>query len=345
MLLVACALGGLLTAPSYGQQAPEAPTWGASTETSTWEASTWRLAEAAARGAAPLAPVLLPVPGVRTRPPEAVWAPDSAAVTKPGEGVNYRRLAVVGLPLAGAGVGTYVYLQRTWWAEGRSRFHFDWHKELRYAKNLDKMGHLLGGTVTATLFYDALRWSEMPPGRARWWAAGLASSAQMIVELKDGFAARWGFGILDVASGALGSLYPVAQEHVPFLADTDLKFSYWRRSDAYLDNYPEGAWHDDYINQTYWLSHNINNRLPASVEPYWPDFLGVALGLGVDDELNDRLQPVRYELFLSLDVDLVELLPDGPPAWERIKRYLNFVKLPTPALRLAPSVKGFALYW
>ncbi len=289
------------------------------------------------------------------RPNGAV--PDSAFLRVPGllavdslddgrdEGTNYRRLAVIGVPVTGAAGVTYFFLQDAWWANQSRSFHIDRGKEFRYAANLDKVAHLFGGAFTADLLYDALRWSYMPEEKAYRWAAVLATSTQVIVEVKDGFSPRWGFGMLDAISGGIGSMYPYLQSKVPILADTDFKFGYWRRSDIYYEVYEHASWINDYVNQTYWLSHNVNGRLPASVEPYWPDFLALAVGVSVDEGLNRPGAAPRAELYLSLDVDLVELLPDGGPAWQKVKRYLNYLKLPTPTLRLTPSVRAYAFYF
>ena len=67
----------------------------------------------------------------------------------------------------------------------------------------------------------------------------------------------------------------------------NFKFSYYKRSNIYwdLDN-KEGkepnkyAWQDDYPNQTYWVTFDVNHFVETCC---WPDWLNVAVGFGIDD--------------------------------------------------------------
>ncbi|MDH7516431.1 MAG: hypothetical protein QHI48_11230, partial [Bacteroidota bacterium] len=133
----------------------------------------------------------------------------------------------------------------------------------------------------------------------------------------------------------------------------DVKMSYWERSDKYFTVIKPGGgatWNDDYINQTYWCSVKVKRLLPASLRPAWPAWLALAVGLGVDDKLegylkNQSLPQGNLELYLALDVDVTQVLPSDIEWWETLKRCLNYIKFPAPAVRLTPGVVWYGVYF
>lgn len=270
-------------------------------------------------------------------------AADTAAADT-ARGLAWQRLAVVGVPVAAAAGGTYLYFQHAWWRDEATRFHFDTGQDLRYARNLDKVAHLYGGGVSADVFARAFRWSGAAPRRAALYGAALSVAAHTVVEVKDGLSPNWGFSPYDLGAGVVGAFYPLAQTYSGFLAHSQLKFSYRRRDDLYFDNYRYATWINDYNNQTYWLSYNPDAALPPAAARLWPDFLAVAVGVGIDDHLYGSRQGT-LEVFIALDVDVPRLLPSQSPLWEGVKHYLNYLKLPTPALRLTPRLRLYGAYW
>lgn len=266
--------------------------------------------------------------------------------------INAWKLAGVGTAAVSSLGATWIYLENTWWDEGGTSFHFDGGGDMKYALNLDKAAHFYGGLIAADIFYGALRWSGMSDRAAAWTGAGLGSFVQVAIELKDGFAPRWGFSPWDVGTGIAGSFLFVGKQYLPVLDAIDIKLSYYKRSNRYFELKTHGAtWNDDYVNQTYWASVKVNRLLPASVEPWWPDWLAVAVGVGVDDKIVgfDIDKPDRtggsHEIILALDVDLTEVLPSDSPVWEAIKYYLNYIKFPAPAVRITPGAVWYGLYF
>lgn len=280
---------------------------------------------------------------------------DSLVSLAPAQrGVDPWRLSLIGGAALGTLGATYAYLEDTWWAEKPTSFHFDDGGDLKYAHNIDKLAHFYGGSIAADMFTRALLWSRVPERSAVWLGFGLGVFVQMVIELKDGFAPRWGYSVWDVGIGSAGALYYTAKHYFPALAATDVKFSYWQYSDKYFSWIKSGGgatWNDDYINQTYWLSFKVNSYLPSSSEKYWPDWLAVAIGVGVDDALdgyeknNTKLHPGNLEIFLALDVDVTQILPSDNGLWETIKHYLNYIKFPAPAVRLTPTTVWYGLYF
>ena len=80
-----------------------------------------------------------------------------------------------------------------------------------YAKNVDKLGHLMGGIYAADIFTSSMLWAGMDKERALWYGAAFGTSMQLAIEIKDAYAPYWGFSKQDLVFGTVGSLFPVVQ--------------------------------------------------------------------------------------------------------------------------------------
>lgn len=257
------------------------------------------------------------------------------------------RFAVVGGTAASSLAASYIFMEYIWWRERTEGFHFD-HPlhghDVRYAHNLDKLGHFYGGYLCGELFYQGSLWSGLRPVPARVMGGLFAALVQTGIEVKDGYSPAWGFSLWDVGLGSLGGFYPMLRERVPALRAVDLKFSYYRRTDVYYDTHPDGYWNDDYANQTYWASLKVERALPRALRPYWPDWLALAYGISTDDR-TDLTGKGALEHYLALDYDVTRIFPSASgPFAKRVKGALNCFKLPAPALRFAPDRTWFGFY-
>jgi hypothetical protein len=150
---------------------------------------------------------------------------------------------------------------------------------------------------------------------------------------------------VDFAANLLGAWYPVLQHEFPSLQSVNLKMSYLPRTQG-----EPGAiagqtrtLMDDYEGQTFWLALTVHDVLPASMRTWWPEFLGVAVGMAV----RDNLHPERRHLvwFVAPDIDLRRLIPRTTPFLRTLGDMLNFVHLPLPAVRFAPGVVWYGIYF
>lgn len=258
--------------------------------------------------------------------------------------VNWYKVgAVSAIAVSGLGA-SYYYVSNVWWKEDARSFHFDSGPDLHYALNLDKAAHFYGGMIGSMAFKDGLRWAGVKELPAHLLGAAFSSVVQVGIEMKDGYAPRWGFSLWDVGSGALGALYPTAQHYLPAFHAVDVKFSYWNRTNRYYENHPTGQWNDDYINQTYWASFKVWEILPVSARDYWPKWLSIAVGFSLD-ETTDGLGGGNVEVYLAPDLDITALIPDNSPILSVIAKYLNYLKFPSPALRFSPSFRFHPLYY
>jgi hypothetical protein len=279
---------------------------------------------------------------------------------RPDEKLNPQRFAIIAGSSSFTLAGSYVYLNHTWWSDGKTTFHFDagrgfkhmftLARDGKYAKNLDKAGHFFGGVLTSSLLSKSLEWAGMHSPKQYLWGGIFGVLIQGFIEYKDGFAPRWGFSTYDLMAGSIGSFYPYFQSKSKLLSAIDVKFSYYKRNDYYYSITGKNHLTDDYINQTYWLTFNPH-RLNTTSK--WPKWLGVSVGFGVDDHLNNYYLRMPngdkdygqggYELFLAPDLDFKEILPKRK-WWQRTAKILNFIKVPAPTLRLSKASKLFPIY-
>ncbi|MCB0395950.1 MAG: DUF2279 domain-containing protein [Flavobacteriales bacterium] len=276
----------------------------------------------------------------------ATWPSDSI-VAQDTVRVNYIRFGGVCVAAASTLGASYIHLQNTWWKETQQGFHFDTGADLKYAVNLDKFGHFFGGVIASDIYSRSLKWCHFSERKCLWYGAGFGVFVQMAIEVKDAFAPRWGFSYWDVISGSVGSLYPVGQHYFPFLAATQPKLSYYKRTNRYFDTVNpharKNAWNDDYINQTYWLSFRLKDYFGEDRMKWWPAFLGIAAGVGVDEEVDGK-GAGNIETYLALDYDLPSLFPKERKVWRTIAHFVNYIKLPAPTLRFTPEFKAYGAF-
>jgi hypothetical protein len=251
------------------------------------------------------------------------------------------RMASVASLVSVSYMGSYFLVFKDgWWDSTGNKFNFQ--DDFEYAKNLDKGGHFFAGVLLAEGFHDGFRWSGASERSSYLLGATMASLTHVGIDIKDGYSA-YGYSMFDVLSGTLGGFYPMARHYIPAMQYVDYKFSYWRNSDAYWNQPGEHAFvaTDDYCNQTHWLSFKIDKMLPTTAATYWPDFLAVSTGLGVQDKifLENQLAQAKYEVFVGLDWDLENAFHPKTLQMQRVIHYLNYIKLPAPTLQVYPVRK------
>ena len=230
--------------------------------------------------------------------------------------INKNRLLIAAGGVFGGIGASYWFVQKSWWKETQIDFLFVDGADLKYALNVDKVGHFLGGVASNELFSSSMKWAGMGERNALWFGALFGSSLQLAIEMKDAYAPYWGFSKWDLALGSAGSLWPVAQYYNNDLNAIDVKISYYKHSNIYweLDRQrgkdpSKYAWQDDYPNQTYWLAFNINHFMNNDFLPEW---LNIAIGFGLDDTqyLDESFAKTggKNEWYLALDYDINKLL-------------------------------------
>jgi len=280
-------------------------------------------------------------------PPGAVSQPESV------RSVNYGRLAIMGGITVGFFAGSYMYVKQYWWADQQTSFHYDTSPE-QYAKNMDKVAHFFWGFMGADLAGMGFRWAGTGDDASYVYGALMNMVISLSIEMTDGYAPAHGFSTMDFAAGAVGGFYPLVQRHVGFLKPLNFKMSYWNHAPDYYDRQsqlnelnPVRFFADNYGNQTYWATLNLQQLSPRSWKSSVPSWLSFAVGVRAGDVapvIETDKQFTNVHVYLSVDLDVAQLLPEEGALWTTLRTLFKYYHLPAPAIRISPNVAVFGLY-
>lgn len=251
---------------------------------------------------------------------------------------NSTKISSIALVL-GANYLYYSNFQNVWWDNKPSGFYFvnDWYRN--YALEQDKCSHFFAAQFMARQWAVAFETLGWPRRRAYLLAAFSALLTETGTEILDGFQPRFRFSIPDYIADIDGAFYPYLQEVYPILRDLKMKISY-HASPFYLSGGINIF--EDYDGMTFWWSYNFRKLMPAKIKKFWPKFIWIALGYGVNQVWTG---PHRSrELYLAIDFDFSYL-----PVKNRILRYLlnlvDQVHLGAPTLKLYPSLNAYYYFF
>lgn len=255
--------------------------------------------------------------------------------------VNTTRLVIVGGTVAAGITAIHLYQQNAWWKDHRTRFHV--REDLEYACNVDKIGHLYGASVLTFVFSKSLQWANLDEARSLFWGAMGSTLFQTYIEIEDGFSTYWGFDRVDFAANLLGAWYPVLQHHVPALSNVQIRFSYYPKNPGGPTAIPgqTKTVFDDYEGQTLWLSILPSGLLPREAS-WWPEWLGIAVGMSVRDNHSADRYPVWL---IAPELDMRKIIPRDTWFLKTLGEALNFIHFPMPAVRVSPGVVWYGLYF
>ncbi len=254
--------------------------------------------------------------------------------------INYKILGYTGLATLGVGTAVHLYQKNTWWATDSLRSNkFRVINDWEYALWLDKVGHFYATTLMAHGFKGALEAADMNTEMATWYSAALAFGFEMFIEIEDGYGLNWGFSPGDATADFLGACYHVCKYYYPSLNNFQFRVSYFP-SEKYRNGEHDGTVSDDYLGQKYWLSLRMENLLPNSISEVWPDWLMLAVGMGVRN-LDGRGGGDR-DFYIALDFDAEEIPLHGR-VWSYVKNTLNLIHFPMPGIRINNGTAFFVI--
>ena len=245
-------------------------------------------------------------------------------------GTTVRKVVAGGI-VGGLFLGSLVDSYYAWWQVRGGDFLF--HEEGWFGEEnigIDKLGHFFTSYMYFHTFYDMLRWGGFDHGTAYWTSAGVTFTFALLVEIGDG-TTTLGFDYQDLAFNSAGMLYGMLQKDVPFLNNFRFKWSYvpyesYRFPPRFTEHYDA---------HTYWLAVNVNNLLPASLEPYWPDPLQLAVGWSVRDHFTPwHFALGKPEFVVGLDLDLGDW-PFRQRELHLAQRIVNHYHFPMPAVKFS----------
>lgn len=281
---------------------------------------------------------------------DACVAPPRADRCESGAYRAGTRVAAAGT-FVGAQAILWRYFENAWWSGEESRgffFNADWDEDFR---DQDKLGHFFGGYHLTRIGADVLRAACISPARAITLSAIYATLFQLQIELWDARFEKYGFSYPDLLANTAGMAYAVAQQKHPKLERIKPTISY-SRSDAMrardAGRLPDSELRQslDYSGQTYWLSADVDALLPPDARRYWPDVLRFSVGHSITnwiDPVTGANVRAQRRILLSIDFDASKL-PGEHPVWRTVKNTISYIRLPAPALQIAPSFEGIGWY-
>lgn len=251
--------------------------------------------------------------------------------------INPYTLSAAGSIYVGIMVGLHLYQKATIWNE---RAEFRVIEDGSYARGVDKLGHIYGAYVMSYYSGELLQGAGVDHRHAMLYGALMGIVYQSYVEFEDGVGKDWGFSPSDFAFDIIGASYFLLQQSVPFLQYVSPKWSYVPAHWYGEAERAEGrTFIDDYSSSTFFLSAKLRPLLPEPVQHVIPPWLALGIGYGVRGLGGNNGNSDR-RIALSLDVDLVELLPNFEPLLGKpvgsvlnwLAQSFNYFKLPTPTL-------------
>jgi hypothetical protein len=270
-----------------------------------------------------------------------------------GMKINTTRAWILGVSLFTADVAIMGYYFATYYnprESERSKWHTfnDWYNA---DLNFDKLGHVFATQMYSNAMYHMLRWTNMSEGASMIWSSSAAFVFQAEMETTDGFYKKWGWSWWDIGANAVGAAWPNLQRLWKPLQSVNIKMS-WHPSPNFKKKWQNNPV-ADYDGCTCWLTLAVNDVLPRSLKPYWPDWLGIAVGYGTANTMvgkeafnndSEGHGAGDQEWYLAFDYDIRGLFGDSP-FMHFLKEALNLIHLPAPAVRLSPSGIWYGLYF
>jgi len=247
-------------------------------------------------------------------------------------------------------VGLHINQANAWWKDDRGPFHFV--EDIQYAKGLDKCGHFYSAYIMSRLSGDLLMECGFDLDAATAIGAGMGLAYVTYVEVEDGFAKQWGFSPSDAAANVLGASFYLGQQYIPYLQNFNPKYGHAPAEllgDRAISERPK-TFIDDYNTSTFWISMNVNNMMPSSWAKFWPDWLMIAVGYGIQNygiqRADGSLETVHGKILLGLDYDLVKIIPRSKIGFlNYIIQGFNIIRLPAPTLEFTHEGTRFGLFY
>lgn len=238
-------------------------------------------------------------------------------------------MIAAGLVLNSAGI---LYTGYKWWWQGN--YHpFDIKYEgyfNNYSLGVDKTGHFYISHLYFHAIHDVMKWGGYSDKSALITAVAIPAFYAITIEMADGFT-TYHFSLDDLGANMLGIGLGVLQKKYRAANLFRIKWSYypsafapWRDANLSLS--------DDYDGHIYWLSMDVHHMLPLKARRYWPKWLNLAVGYGVQGASFGATGPMERKFVFGLDYNLSNINFKNKEL-TLIKNLLDQFKFPAPGLR------------
>jgi len=264
--------------------------------------------------------------------------------------------------------GVMIGLNEVWYSEfERTKFHL--FNDMGEWEDMDKVGHLYTAYMEANWIYKGARWTGLEERKSVWLGVAMGTLFQASIETLDGFSAKWGFSIPDIAFNTAGVsvfaaqqliweeqriIFKVSSYHKPYpdlmITSVDggqTTLLSQRARSLYGGSYA-ASFLKDYNAQTIWASANVDSFMKNKNSKI-PKWLNVAVGYGADNMfggfrnewyeddvlyvLDEKAFPRYRQFYLSLDIDLTRIKTKSH-FLKTVFNIINVIKIPAPALEI-----------
>lgn len=223
-------------------------------------------------------------------------------------------------------LGNFYVNYKWWWEDNLSPFSVQNDGGINnYSLGVDKVGHFFSSYIYFKAINEIMKYGEFSTKNRIITSLALPFSYALGIEIADGFS-PYGFSNPDLLANCIGISYGFLQEQYPYLQNFNFKFSYYPTpySLAKLNDWSPS---DDYGGHIYWFSPNLHRILPKSFSQYWPDYLNIAVGYGIDHNYGTNR---KYVIGFDWNLDAFRVKNKGLKAIKNIANYLHF---PAPGVR------------
>lgn len=231
-----------------------------------------------------------------------------------------------------------LYLEYNWW--WKNNYHpFVMRSDGgfgNYSLGLDKIGHFYTSYMYSNLLYELMKWGDFRESTSEWVSIVLPFAWALSIEIGDGFSS-FEFSPQDLLANSLGIGYAVLQRKVHYLQYFNFKFSYFPHAHYLNNNFNGWSLTSDYDGHIYWLTADINRLLPKYAKKYWPKYINLGLGYGINNfaAVIHHGGPnivVQREFMLGLDLNL-NRIPIKNKTMKTIVKIADYIHLPMPGYK------------
>jgi hypothetical protein len=271
--------------------------------------------------------------------PQIVLGQDSLPVKQqPSNFFSRKNISI--MALSGAYATTLIAGYSMWWRDGNRSFSFyhptkeeEWLSDPTYM-GIDKIGHFYTSYFFYRLSKNLLEWGGYSNSNSEEAAAILSFGLGVLVEVGDGFS-KYGFDYQDLTFNTLGLTYGYLQDKFPVLRNFNFKWSYIPTHDFH---FPPNLT-STYYAHIYWLTADVHNLLPSSLENAWPEFLQIGAGFSISDDYK------RREFILGFDFNLNSIFKTENKDWNLLINTANMLHFPAPGVKYSKGRKpGYKLF-
>lgn len=228
-------------------------------------------------------------------------------------------------------VASFGIQYKWWWKDDYHDFAFEQDAFVdNYLLGIDKMGHFFTSYLYFHSLNELMRWADFSPKTRRITSVALPLAWAISIEIGDGFS-TYGYSWQDLAANSLGIGFGLLQERFPYMRNFKAKMSYYPNSYYVNNGFNKWSLTSDYRGHCYWLSFDIHNLLPQKAKRYWPPFLNMAVGYGINPKESYNEQPHIRDFCIAFDWNLSSIKTKQKGTYV-VKELLDYIHYPAPGI-------------